>query len=43
MIEAYFKWTYILLLPLGVLSLTMNFYRVSNRTFSLCTLTLKLI
>ncbi|KAH0945336.1 hypothetical protein HN011_001777, partial [Eciton burchellii] len=30
MIEASFKWTYILLLPLGVLSLTMNFYRFSQ-------------
>jgi len=34
MIEATFKWAYILLLPLGVLSITMNFYRVSNSKFS---------
>jgi len=34
MIQATFKWAYILLLPLGVLSVTMNFYRVSKNKFN---------
>jgi len=34
MIQTSSKWAYLLLLPLGVLSLSMTFYRVSNSTFS---------
>jgi len=34
MIQTSSKWAYLLLLPLGVLSLSMNFYRVSNSIFS---------
>jgi len=35
MLKRSFKWPYALLLPLGVLSLSINLYRVSNYLYTL--------